>query len=102
MAVQGEVTAMAAVCRTAVKNTAVAVATVTVVTAEAAEAGTAAAESMVWTTTLPSEKTKECKSNGRQVHPCHFLTFPSSVVSCSGDRRSWPFSLSAETKCSFW
>jgi hypothetical protein len=31
-----------------------------------------------------------------------FLTFPSSVVSCSGDRRSWPFSLSAETKCSFW
>jgi hypothetical protein len=71
-AVQDKVTVLAAVCRTVVKNTAVAMAAVTVVTAEAAEAGIAAAESMVWTTTLPSEKTKECRSNGRQVHPCHF------------------------------
>jgi hypothetical protein len=102
MAVQDEVTAMAAVCRTAVKNTAVAVATVTVVTAEAAEAGTAAAESMVWTTTLPSEKTKECRSNGRQVHPCHFSYL--SFFCCFLFRRSpeLAFSLSAETKCSFW
>jgi hypothetical protein len=84
--VQDEVTAMAAVCRTAVKNTAVAVATVTVVTAEAAEAGTTAAESMVWTTTLPSEKTKECRLNGQQVHPCHFSYL--SFFCCFFFRRS--------------
>jgi hypothetical protein len=79
------VTATAAVCRTAVKNTAVAVvaensatakAAVAVAaencaTAEAAGASTVATETMGRTATLPTEKAKECRSNGRQVHPCH-------------------------------
>jgi hypothetical protein len=71
MTVQDEVTPTAAVCRTAVKNMAVAVAAETSATAEAVGASTVAKETMGWTATLPSEKAKECGSNGRQVNPCH-------------------------------
>jgi hypothetical protein len=84
-AVQDEVTATAAVCRTAVKNMAVAVAAENSATAEAAGASTAAMETMGRTATLPTEKAKECRSNGRQVHPCHlsYLSLFSFFVLCS-------------------
>jgi hypothetical protein len=74
-AVQDEVTATAAVCRTAV-----AVAAESSATAEAAGASTAATETMGQTATLSTEKVKECRSNGRQVHPCHLSYFPLSVL----------------------
>jgi hypothetical protein len=59
-AVQDEVSATAAVRRTAVKNTEVAVVAENSATAEAAGASTAATETMGRTATLPTEKAKEC------------------------------------------